>query len=101
MSKMHLALVDHSTKTSTLNPRRIHEIYVDYVDEHLFIRISTWISRGYFPRGWNPRRIYSDVSRNEILRFIEKVGTLNTRRHTIWQNLPKRFATRSDKRVID
>jgi len=26
------------TKTSTLNPRRIHEIYVDYVDEHLFTK---------------------------------------------------------------
>jgi len=26
------------TKTSTLNPCRIHEIYVDYVDEHLFTK---------------------------------------------------------------
>jgi len=38
------------TKTSTLNPRRIHEIYVDYVDEYLFTKyvhgfqvFSTWI----------------------------------------------------------
>jgi len=35
------------TKTSTLNLPRIHDIHVDYVDEHL----STWISRWYFPRG--------------------------------------------------
>jgi len=26
------------TKTSTLNPHRIHEIYVHYVDEHLFMK---------------------------------------------------------------
>jgi len=37
-------------KTSTLNPRRIHEIYVDYVDVHLSTkylhgsyRILSWI----------------------------------------------------------
>jgi len=24
--------------TKTLNPRRIHEIYVDYVDKHLFTK---------------------------------------------------------------
>jgi len=28
----------YPTKTSMLNPRRIHEIYMNYVDEHLFTK---------------------------------------------------------------
>jgi len=38
-------------KTSTLNPRRIHEIYVDYVDEHLFTKYLHVSHMDDFPRG--------------------------------------------------
>jgi len=71
-------------KTSTLNPRRIHEIYVDYVDEHLFTKYLHVSHMDDFPRGWNPCRIYFDISR---MKYFEEIGTLDTRRHTIWQNL--------------
>jgi len=36
-------------------------------------KVSTWISpRGYFPRGWNPRRIYLDISRMKYFDLSKK-----------------------------
>jgi len=67
----------NSTKTSlnhTLNPRRIHEICVDYVDEHL--------STKYLHRS-HVDEIHVESIEDAVFRFIEKVETFNTRRHTI------------------
>jgi len=75
-------------KTSMLNPCRIYEIYMDFVDAYLFTKYL----HGFHVNTFHVDNIddvesISTFRLGEILRFIEEARSLNTRRHTIWQNL--------------